>query len=341
MTDALLEVEDVRVRYPTGRGPAEALDGVSLTIRRGEVVGLVGESGCGKTTLARAILGILGPGEATGAIRFQGQDLLSLPPDQVRRELRGRAITFVPQDPFESLHPLFRVGKQMLALLSWKAPDRPPPSRLAERLALLRWLGPKRRAAYREAALRGLREVQIPNPEQALDKLPGQLSGGQRQRLTIAMALLPQPQLILADEPTTALDVTIQAQVLRLLHGMVRDKGVSLLFTTHDLGVASEICDRIVVMYAGQEVELAPTRRFFASPRHPYTARLLQSLPNEKGEVSGIPGGIPTLVNPPGGCRFHPRCERASDLCRTQRPPPVELAPGHVVRCHHPLPAVA
>jgi peptide/nickel transport system ATP-binding protein len=341
MSDILLDVEDLRVSYPTERGPAEALDGVSLSIRRGEVVGLVGESGCGKTTLARAILGILGPGAATGRIRFEGRDILALPPDQVRRELRGRAITFVPQDPFESLHPLFKVGRQMEALMDWKAPDRAPASRLVERLALFRRLGRRRKAAYREAILRGLREVQIPNPEQALEKLPGQMSGGQRQRLTIAMALLPQPKLILADEPTTALDVTIQAQVLKLLYGMVREKGVSLLFTTHDLGVASEICDRIVVMYAGQEVELAPTRSFFAAPRHPYTARLLQSLPNDKGEVSGIPGGIPPLVNPPGGCRFHPRCERASDLCRTVKPPPVELAPGHVVRCHHPLSVAA
>jgi oligopeptide/dipeptide ABC transporter ATP-binding protein len=333
---ALLEVERLFVRYPTARGPAEALDGVSLTIGEGEVVGLVGESGCGKTTLARAVLGILGSGEAEGAIRFHGQDLLALPPGRVRREIRGRAITFVPQDPFGSLHPLYRVGDQIADLMAWKAKDTTAPSAMAECLALFTR---RRRPGHREAAIAMLRDVQIPNPEQALTKLPSELSGGQRQRLTIAMALLPQPQLILADEPTTALDVTIQAQVLRLLHGLVREKKVSMLFTTHDLGVASEICDRIVVMYAGQEAEVAPTRSFFAAPRHPYTAALLQSLPNEAGVLRDIPGSIPALVQPPGGCRFHPRCPNASARCAAERPPPVEVAPGHVVRCWHPVAA--
>ena len=338
MTTALLEVENLSVRYPTARGPAEVLDAVSLAVGAGEVVGLVGESGCGKSTLARAVLGILGQGQASGAIRFKGEDLLTMAPGRVRREIRGRAITFVPQDPFGSLHPLFRVGRQIANLLAWKAPSTKPPSPLAELLAPLHRASRTTRRAAHDASLEALRDVQIPNPAQVLDKLPGELSGGQRQRVTIAMAILPRPQLILADEPTTALDVTIQAQVLRLLQRLVRDRGLSLLFTTHDLGVASEICDRIVVMYAGQDVEVAPTRAFFATPRHPYTAKLLRSLPGEdKTELRGIPGAIPSLVRPPGGCRFHPRCERSTARCAIERPPPRVVGAGHVVRCHHAL----
>ncbi len=337
MSAPLLQIDNLFLHYPTARGPAEALDGVSLTIAAGEVVGLVGESGCGKSSLARAVLGITDPGQARGAIRFQGEDLLALPKGAVRRDVRGRAITFVPQDPFGSLHPLFSVGSQIATLMQWKASGRPPPSALSEWFALFQRPGRARRRADHEEALRMLRAVQIPNPAQALGKLPGELSGGQRQRVTIAMAMLPQPKLILADEPTTALDVTTQAQVLKLLHRVVHGEGAGLLFTTHDLGVASEICDRIVVMYAGQEVEAAPADRFFREPAHPYTARLLDSLPNRAGELREIAGSIPPLVNPPPSCRFHPRCDRATQLCATVRPPPRAVSAGHMVRCHHPL----
>jgi peptide/nickel transport system ATP-binding protein len=180
-----------------------------------------------------------------------------------------------------------------------------------------------------------LRAVQIPEPERALRRLPHEFSGGQRQRLMIAMALLPQPDLIIADEPTTALDVTIQAQILRLLRQLVKERGVSVLFTTHDLGTAHEICDRIVVMYAGQEMESAPTDRFFAHPRHPYTRRLLESLPDPRGEIRDIPGEVPALIDPPPGCRFHPRCDAATADCRATRP--AESGRGeHRVRCYHP-----
>ena len=172
-------------------------------------------------------------------------------------------------------------------------------------------------------------------------KLPGELSGGQRQRLMIAMALLPEPRMIVADEPTTALDVTIQAQILKLLQAQVRRRGVSVLFTTHDLGVASEICDRIVVMYAGQEVESAPTRAFFQRPLHPYANKLIASLPKGRGRMRDIPGELPSLLAPPQGCRFQTRCERRSALCATERPPPKEVSPGHVVRCHHPVEVAA
>jgi peptide/nickel transport system ATP-binding protein len=183
-----------------------------------------------------------------------------------------------------------------------------------------------------------LREIQIPEPEQVLRKYPHQVSGGQRQRLMIGMALLPRPDLIIADEPTTALDVTIQAQILLLLRRLVKEHGVSVLFTTHDLGTAHEICDRIVVMYAGQEVEEAPADRFFRAPSHPYTRKLLESLPNPARELRDIPGEIPRLVDPPPGCRFHPRCADATDECRRTRPAPTAAGERHVVRCYHPAP---
>ena len=257
---------------------AQVLDRISLDIGPGEVVGLVGESGCGKTTLARTILGVLPAGAARirgGAIRFQGRPPAG-GPRAVNEQIRGRAITFIPQDPWSSLSPLFTVGTQIMDLMKWKSPrarDGAGPSALFGRYPRAR------RRADREAVLDVLRAVQIPEPERALRRLPHEFSGGQRQRLMIAMALLPRPDLIIADEPTTALDVTIQAQILRLLRALVKERGVSVLFTTHDLGTAYEICDRVVVMYAGQEMESAPTDAFFERPAHPYTRRLLDSLP--------------------------------------------------------------
>ena len=183
--------------------------------------------------------------------------------------------------------------------------------------------------------------MQIPEPARALRRLPHEFSGGQRQRLMIAMALLPRPDLIIADEPTTALDVTIQAQILKLLRALVKERGVSVLFTTHDLGTAHEICDRVVVMYAGQEMEAAPTDAFFGHPVHPYTRRLLASVPRADGELRDIPGEVPSLVTPPSGCRFHPRCDYATAECREQQPPPRMLAADHAVRCHHPVTGAA
>jgi peptide/nickel transport system ATP-binding protein len=203
--------------------------------------------------------------------------------------------------------------------------------------ALLRRYPPRRARADRGAVLELLRAVQIPEPERALRRFPHEFSGGQRQRLMIAMALLPQPDLIIADEPTTALDVTIQAQILRLLRELVKERGVSVLFTTHDLGTAHEICDRIVVMYAGQAMESAPTDRFFARSLHPYTRRLLDSLPDPRREIRDIPGEVPTLIGPPSGCRFHPRCEYATDDCRAATPGARSVEPDHWVRCYHPV----
>jgi peptide/nickel transport system ATP-binding protein len=334
----LLSVRGLRVDFVTDGGVAQVLDRINLDVGAGEVVGLVGESGCGKTTLARAILGIL-PAEAArirgGEVRFQGVDLLREDPAVVNDRVRGRAITFIPQDPYTSFSPVFPVQTQIMDLMKWKSPraeDGNGPS-------LLR---PYPRARYRldrAAVLEALQAVQIPEPTRALRRLPHEFSGGQRQRLMIAMALLPQPRLIIADEPTTALDVTIQAQILRLLRGLVKERGVSVLFTTHDLATAHEICDRVVVMYAGQEMEAAATDIFFGRPAHPYTRRLLASVPSVDGEIHEIRGEVPSLIAPPSGCRFHPRCDSATPECRDRQPDLRVLGDAHGVRCHHPVDA--
>jgi peptide/nickel transport system ATP-binding protein len=342
----LLSVRRLEVSFVTEQGVARVLDRISLAIAPGEVVGLVGESGCGKTTLARAILGVLPTAGQIhgGEIVFKGRDLLREDPGVVNDHVRGRAITFIPQDPFSSFNPLFSVGTQIMDLMKWKSPRRArgnESARTGSTLwpALLRGYPRARRRADLAAVLDVVRAVQIPEPAQALRRLPHEFSGGQRQRLMIAMALLPSPDLIIADEPTTALDVTIQAQILRLLRQLVKDRGVSVLFTTHDLGVAHEICDRVVVMYAGQEMEAAPTDAFFRRPAHPYTRRLLDSLPSPDAEIRDIPGEVPSLIDPPSGCRFHPRCDDATAECHTSLPPARAVGDEHDVRCHHPLDA--
>ncbi len=331
--DNLLTVTDLEVGFRTDRGLAQVLDRVNFHVGRGEIVGLVGESGCGKTTLARAILGVLPANSArisAGIIDFGGRNLLAEDPQDLATEVRGRQITFVPQDPFSSFNPVFTIGAQIEELMKWKSPGSDPAS-------ASRFYPRARRRADRARVLDLLRTVQLPDPEGILKKYPHEVSGGQRQRLMIAMALLPEPQLIIADEPTTALDVTIQAQILKLLKRLAAERHVSVLFTTHDLGTAHEICDRVTVMYAGQEVESAPSDDFFAAPRHPYTKRLLESLPSREHGISGIPGQIPALIDPPTGCRFHPRCTHASARCAARRPDVSPVGPTHLVRCHHPV----
>ena len=339
MTSDLLRVRDLKVSFATDGGLAQVLDRVNLTIGRGQIVGLVGESGCGKTTLARSILGVLPKNSArleSGSIEFDGVDLLKVDPGRLAATVRGRKISFIPQDPFSSFNPVFTIGAQIMDLMKWKSPDLDDAD--AGRSGWLpRLHGSRRRKADRERVLELLRQVQLPDPEGVLKKYPHEVSGGQRQRLMIAMALLPEPKLIIADEPTTALDVTIQAQILKLLRDLATDHGISVLFTTHDLGTAWEICDSITVMYAGQEMEAASSEGFFKRPSHPYTNRLLKSLPSREGTLSGIPGSIPGLVNPPSGCRFNPRCEFATDICRQARPEVTAIGPGHDVRCYHPV----
>lgn len=339
MTNDLLRVRDLKVSFATDGGVSQVLDHVNLTIGRGQIVGLVGESGCGKTTLARSILGVL-PGNSArleaGTIEFDGVDLLKVDPKQLAATVRGRQVSFIPQDPFSSFNPVFTIGAQIMDLMKWKSPELDDAD--AGRSGWLpRLHGSRRYKADRERVLDLLRQVQLPDPEGVLKKYPHEVSGGQRQRLMIAMALLPEPKLIIADEPTTALDVTIQAQILKLLRDLATDHGISVLFTTHDLGTAWEICDSITVMYAGQEMEAASSDGFFKRPSHPYTNRLLKSLPSRGNTLSGIPGSIPALVNPPPGCRFNPRCEFATDICRESRPGVAAVGPGHEVRCYHPV----
>ena len=339
MNPDLLRVRDLRVSFGTDNGVAKVLDRVDLTVGRGEVVGLVGESGCGKTTLARAILGVLPTPAARvggGTIEFDGENLLEKDAAQMNENYRGRTITFIPQDPYGSFNPLFKVGTQIRDLMQWKSPAREYRNSSGWLPALAKPYPRARRREDHDRVIDVLTRVQIPKPEAVLHKLPHELSGGQRQRLMIAMALLPDPELIIADEPTTALDVTIQAQILGLLRGLVKERGISVLFTTHNLGTAYEICDRVTVMYAGQEMESAPAHSFFNEPSHPYTIRLLESLPRANQAFTGIGGEIPGLIDPPGGCRFHPRCDYASEECRSIRPERRAVSSGHMVRCHHP-----
>ena len=321
--EILLTVNNLTVHFYTDRGVVKALDGADLRIGKGEIVGLIGESGCGKTTMARSVLRVLPPGGriVNGTIFFKEKDLLAMKEEKLNTSVRGKMITLVPQDPFNSFNPVFSVGTQIRDILKWKGEKR------------------GKRKMDEEGIWEMLTQVQIPSPGSQLKKYPYQFSGGQRQRLMIAMALLPSPDLVIADEPTTALDVTVEAQILRLMTGLVRGREISVLFITHDLGVASEVCERIVVMYAGQDMEDGPAETLFSDPRHPYTSELLESLPNPKGSIRDIPGEVPSLIHPPGGCRFHPRCSCATESCSKERPDKVEIAPQHWVRCFHPVPS--
>jgi oligopeptide/dipeptide ABC transporter ATP-binding protein len=314
--DVLLSVDGLRVTIPTDDGPAYVLDHVDLAIPRGRIVGVVGESGCGKSTLARAVLGIL-PRDARvdrGRIVLDGEDLLALDQRALTRRIRGKEIGFIPQDPYLALNPTFRVGTQLLEILRWHG-------------------GPGGRDAHRARLLELLRAVQIPDPEVALERYPHQFSGGQRQRLLIAGALACRPKLVIADEPTTALDVTTQLQILKLLRDLAMDFGVSMLFVTHDFGVVAQLCDEVMVMYAGQSVEAGTTADIIERPRHPYTQMLLACHPDRAQDLAGIPGIVPSPIAPPAGCRFHPRCPSVREICRAARPAAVLAEGGHAVRC--------
>ncbi|MFC5357229.1 ABC transporter ATP-binding protein [Azospirillum himalayense] len=320
---AILDIGGFSLSFRTAKGIARVLDRVDLTVRPGEIVGLVGESGCGKTTLVRAILGALPEPVAKrggGHILLDGVDTLS--GGKAAQSMRGRDVTFVPQDPFASFNPLFRVGTQIRDLMRWRGPG-PEGSRRDHS----RQTG--------EAAVHAMLDA-VQLPAGVLVKYPHELSGGQRQRVLIAMALLPQPRIIIADEPTTALDSILQAQILSLLRRVAVERGVAVLFATHDLGAAWEICDRVTVLYAGQTVEIGPREPFFRAPRHPYTRMLLESMPEPDRALRVIPGGVPNPLAPPEGCRFNPRCPRATAVCGETRPPLSSAAHDHLVACHHP-----
>ena len=322
----ILAVRDLRLSVRTDAGTARILDFVDFNLSRGEVLGIVGESGCGKSTLVRVILG-LPPKNAvieSGEIIFRGENLLALPPRQVATRIRGRAIGFIPQDPFLSFNPVFTIGKQMLEILRWSGlPDDPKDAKWTR----------ETRARHRARFIEILRAVQIPDPEDALDRYPHQFSGGQRQRILIAGALASRPDLVLADEPTTALDVTTQMQIIKLLETLAQDFDVAMLFVTHDFGVVAQVCDRVSVMYAGQTVETGTASEIIDAPLHPYTEMLMRCHPDKSSEIVGIPGQVSSPLDPPSGCRFHPRCPLAVDACSASRPDLETHESGRRVAC--------
>ena len=313
----LLSVRDLRITLPTAHGPAEALRGVTFSLDRGQTLGLIGESGCGKSMTALALMGLL-PDRArvSGSIRFDGQELTALDEPAWCR-LRGARLGMVFQEPMTALNPLHTIGQQ-----------------IGESLRLHRGLGG---AAARAEALRLLERVQLPQAAQRLDAYPHQLSGGQRQRVVIAIALACGPDLLVADEPTTALDVTIQREVLDLLAGLVADTGMAMLLVSHDLAVMADRVQRLMVMYAGQVVESGTADTVFGHPAHPYTRGLLAARPRlglPRGtRLATIPGRVPELHEMPSGCAFAERCPRVQDACRPAPPPVVDLGRGHAARC--------
>jgi dipeptide transport system ATP-binding protein len=318
----LLDISNLAVEFQTHRGPFRAVDGIDLTVEEGEVLGIVGESGSGKSVSMLALMGLIAwPGRVTAErMSFAGRDLLALSPAE-RRRIVGKDIAMVFQEPITSLNPCFTVGFQIMETLKVHEGGT--------------------RAERRRRAIGLLGQVGIPAPETRLSAFPHQLSGGMNQRVMIAMAIACNPKLLIADEPTTALDVTIQAQILQLLLELQRQRGMALVLITHDMGVVAETAQRVTVMYAGQQVEEQPVDRLFARPRHPYTAALLDALPERsavKTRLSTIPGVVPGIEDRPKGCLFHPRCRYAQERCVREMPRlEGDVARGRV-RCHFPLP---
>jgi len=318
-TGPMLEVSDLHVQIASQRGLVRAVDGVSFEVARGDALGIVGESGSGKSMTLRAILGVLPP-EAritSGQVKLDGQDLVPLRQSDLNR-IRGPRMSMIFQEPMSALNPVMRVGPQ-----------------IAEGPLVHQGIG---RAKAAERALDLMRRVGIPDPERRYRAYPHEFSGGMRQRVMIAIALACEPEIILCDEPTTALDVTIQDQILRLLAGLCRETGVSLVFVTHDLPVVAQVCQQVAVMYGGQLVESGPVREVLHDPRHPYTLGLVRSAPdfdNVRDSLVPIPGSPPSLVSPPEGCRFHPRCKFAEEDCLVTDPPLKLLPGGRATACLH------
>ncbi|TVQ98777.1 MAG: ABC transporter ATP-binding protein [Deltaproteobacteria bacterium] len=319
--DILLELDDVRTWFFTDAGIVPSVDGVTYRVHRGSTLGVVGESGCGKSVTALSVMRLIPspPGRTvSGRILFNGKDLTRLPEPEMRR-IRGNRIGMIFQEPMTSLNPVYTVGNQII-----------------ESIDLHLRLPPKE---ARELAIEMLDRVGIPSPRERVDEYPHQMSGGMKQRVMIAMALVCKPDLLIADEPTTALDVTIQAQILDLLNELQDEYGMSILMITHDLGVVAEVSDHVAVMYAGKVVEYADVETLFAEPRHPYTIGLFRSLPNvgaKRGSrLPTIPGMVPSPLQFPSGCRFRTRCPFATAECSSSEPPLVDIGKGHQVACHY------
>jgi peptide/nickel transport system ATP-binding protein len=324
MSAPLLVVENLQTRFYTRAGTVKAVDGVSFTLGRGETLAIVGESGCGKSVTALSLMRLVAdpPGRIVGgSVRLEGTELLALDEAAMRR-VRGKLVSMIFQEPMTSLNPVMTIGRQIGEAV-----------RLHEDAS---------KSAAAEKAIEMLRLVKIPEPAQRAREYPHQLSGGMRQRAMIAMALACNPKVLIADEPTTALDVTIQAQILDVMLSMQERLGTSIVLITHDLGIVAETAQRVVVMYAGKKVEEAPVEALFEEPLHPYTVGLMGSVPrlslagaDTRPRLQEIPGSVPSLVDLPEGCTFAPRCAFATDICRAEFPPCEEKRPGHVAACWH------
>ena len=320
----ILEINNLIIDFETDQGVVEAIDHLTLSVREGEILGVVGESGCGKTTIARSIMGVVPQPPArlrNGEIRFQGEDLLRMSEAALTARIRGKAVTVIPQDPLASLNPLFPIGVQLRDLLQWSRKSGTAGGATASHVRIIDLL----------------RAVQLPSPEAQLRKYPHEFSGGQRQRIGIARALAVEPRLIVCDEPVSALDVSVQAQVINLLQDLQKERQLALLFISHDLAVVEHLCARIAVMYLGRIVEWGSARELCRAPRHPYTQALLSAVPivdpDSKRQRIVLGGDVPSPIDPPPGCPFHPRCPIAEARCRSEVP---ALRPcgERLVACH-------
>lgn len=319
LKDNIVEIKDLHVWYRTYEGRVKVLNGVNLNVKKGEKISIVGETGCGKTTTVKSIIRILAKQAfiPQGQIFFNDTDVFKMNKNELNK-MRGSGISMIFQDPTMSLNPVFTIGSQMAAAIKYSG--QPGVDKVSVQL---------------ELAVRALKETSMPDPERILQSYPFQLSGGMRQRISIAMSLATPRDLVIADEPTTNLDVTIQDQVLRILKGRVEDKGSSLILITHSLGVARETTDRIYVMYAGNMIETAPTKELFKSQLHPYTKALMDCIPKLSGGgvAEGIPGRLPNYLEPPAGCRFASRCPKAHKPCQYEKPEYVDVGNDHKVAC--------